>query len=59
MANNIMHMHNAGAILEMLLSGFQNNCSYQGKFSDLWKEELISVVSLWSRGLGDMIPQKL
>ena len=39
-------MHNAGVILEMLLSGFQNNCNYQGKFSNLWKEELSSVVSL-------------
>ena len=56
MASHIMHMRNAGAILEMLLSGFQNNCSCHSKFSDLWKEELISVVSLWSRGSGGHDP---
>ena len=43
-----------GAILGLLLSGFQNNvANYQGRFKDLWKEDLIPVVP-WSRGSGGL-----
>ena len=31
---------------------FPEQLQYQGKFRDLWKEELIPVVDLWSRGSG-------
>ena len=41
------------------VEGFQNNWDYQGRFRDLWKEELISVVDLWSRESGQCSPQKL
>ena len=36
----------SGATLEILLRGFQKNYNYQGRFGDLRKEELISVVDL-------------
>ena len=47
-----------GIILE-ILSGFQNNYNHQRKSRDLWKVKLISVVDLWSRESGDTVPQKL
>ena len=46
----------AGVILEILLSSFQNNCNYQGRFGDFGKEDLISVVDLQSRGSGRSHP---
>ena len=51
-----MYVHQAGVALEILLSGLQNNCNYQGKLKDLLKEELILVVDLWSRWSGGFSP---
>ena len=34
----------SGVTLAILVSGFQNKYNYQGRFRDLQKEELISVV---------------
>ena len=48
---NLLRYHLLGVVLDILLSGFQNNCSYQGKLKDLWNKELIVVVYLNVRQL--------
>ena len=49
----------SGVNLEILLRGFQNNCNYQGRFMDLWKEKLFSVIDLWRRGSGQHNPPEV